>query len=151
LGFQTQIPPEVLSDNQSILTPLTDGEQEEEREVTMYTVLFVADLDKEEGMPTKTNIDQEKTTGKTSKGKKAIDPNTVPEDVDIIWRETFNSNMTLDFNDPMIREKLVVFTNKITERAHQTEKDQATTQNILKVEHWDAIQRGYGDSQCEAC
>jgi hypothetical protein len=32
----------------------------------------------------------------------------------------------------MIREKLVVFTNKITERARQIEKDQTTTQNILK-------------------
>jgi hypothetical protein len=100
LGFQTQIPPEVLRDNQSILTPLIDGEKEEEREVTLYTISFVVDLDKEEGMPTKQTPTKKIQQERMSKGKKAIDPNTVLEDVDIIWKETFKSNMTLDFNDP---------------------------------------------------
>jgi hypothetical protein len=56
LGFETLIPPEVLSDNQNILTPLIDGEKEEEREATLYTVPFVSNLDKEGGTPTKKTL-----------------------------------------------------------------------------------------------
>jgi hypothetical protein len=111
---------------------LTNGQKKEEREVTLYTVPFVVDLDKEGGTPTKQTLTKKRQWEKASKGKKVIDPNTVSEDVDIIWRENFKSNTTLDFNDPMIREKLVSFTNKVIERAHQIERDQTTTHNILK-------------------
>jgi hypothetical protein len=42
-----------LSDDPTILTPLTDAENEEEREVTLYTIPFVSNLDMEGNIPTK--------------------------------------------------------------------------------------------------
>jgi hypothetical protein len=40
--------------------------------------------------------------------------------------------MAMDFKDPMVREILDIFTNKINERERQIEKDQRATYNILK-------------------
>jgi hypothetical protein len=69
LGFETPIPPEVLSDKSTILTPLTDGEQEEEREVTLYTIPFVSNLDMEGGTPVKQTLTKRKQQERTTKGK----------------------------------------------------------------------------------
>jgi hypothetical protein len=69
LGFQTPIPPDVLSDKLTILTPLTDGEQEEEREETLYTIPFVPNLDMETSSPTKQTLTKRKQQEKEAKGK----------------------------------------------------------------------------------
>jgi hypothetical protein len=132
MGFETLIPLEVLSNNQNILTPLTDVEKEEEREVALYTVPFVSNLDKEGGIPVKKTPTKKRQHEKEVRGKQAIDSNEILEDVNIIWKETFKSNTALYFNDPVIKEKIVIFTNKLTKRSRQIEKDQAVTQNILK-------------------
>jgi hypothetical protein len=38
----------------------------------------------------------------------------------------------LNFKDPLIKEKLASFTNRLAKKTQQREKDQAVTQNILK-------------------
>jgi hypothetical protein len=68
-----------------------------------------------------------------TKGKKAINVNIVSNDVNMLWKETFKSDASLDFSDPQTIQKIVDFTNNLTERDWQKEKDQVITENILNL------------------
>jgi hypothetical protein len=106
----------VLSDKSTILTPLTDAKKEEEREVALYTIPFVPNLDMEGGTPIKKTPVKRKQQERATKGKQVVDIEATPEDVDIIWKETFQSDIALDFNDPIMREKIASLTNKLAEK-----------------------------------
>jgi hypothetical protein len=131
LGFQTPIPPDVLSTKSTIITPLTDGEQEEEREPALYIEPFVRNFEEEASPPAKQTPIKRKKEEKMIEGKQAINVNTVFEDVNMLWQETFKLDAALNFGDPQKVQKIVDFTNKLTKRNQQKEKDQAVTENIL--------------------
>jgi hypothetical protein len=76
-----------------------------------------------------------------TKGKQAINVNMVFDDVNMLWQEMFKSYVALDFSDPQTVQKIVDFTNKLTERDRQKEKDQVVTKNILKYKYWPTIPR----------
>jgi hypothetical protein len=64
LGFQTPIPLDILSTTSSIITPLIDGEQEEEMEAVLYTDPFVQNLDDEVKPSSEADLDQKKEVRK---------------------------------------------------------------------------------------
>jgi hypothetical protein len=59
-----------------------------------------------------------------------------PDDVEIIWKEKFEVASTLNFDDPIMREKTTSVTNMIVEKVKmqekETPKDKAVTRNIMK-------------------
>jgi hypothetical protein len=75
--------------------------KEEEREASLYTIPFVPNLDMEGGTPIKQTPTKRKQQERITKGKQVVDMEVAPEDVDIIWKEIFQTNTTLDFDDPI--------------------------------------------------
>jgi hypothetical protein len=102
---------DIISDSSTILTPLTKGEQKEEREATLYTTPFAKNLDNAVHSPTKQTPTKKKYHENVLRGKKTINPIEVLKDINIIWQQTFKSYITLDFSDPLIKEKIASFKN----------------------------------------
>jgi hypothetical protein len=90
----------------------------------------------EGGTPVKQTPVKRKKQERIAKGKQVIDMEASPEDVDIIWKETFQEDTALNFDDPIMREKITSLTNRIVEKVKlkekQTRQDKAVTRNILK-------------------
>jgi hypothetical protein len=59
-----------------------DAKKEEEREVALYTIQFVSNLDMEGGISVKYTL--KKQEERMAKGKQVIDTDATPEGVDII-------------------------------------------------------------------
>jgi hypothetical protein len=76
-----------------------------------------------------------------------------PEGVDIIWKEVFQVDTTLNFDDPLIKEKFLSVTNKIVEKIKTHGKTVSTGQSYHKkyfeVEHWTTISGDNGIIKCE--
>jgi hypothetical protein len=70
----------------TIFTPLTDANKDEEREVTLYTIPFVSNLDMEGGTLVKQTLTKRKQQEKITKGRKVIDMEATPEDINMIWK-----------------------------------------------------------------
>jgi hypothetical protein len=62
----------------TLITPLTNVEHEEEREATLYTILFIKDLGMEKCTHAKKTHVKRKQYETTSKGKKFINTDTSP-------------------------------------------------------------------------
>jgi hypothetical protein len=77
------------------------------------------------------------------KGKQPINVNTIFDDVNMLWKETFQSDATLNFSNPQTIQKITDFTNNLAEKARQREKDQAVTANILKSSIGPQLPRSY--------
>jgi hypothetical protein len=101
-------------------------------EATIYTTPFLQNLDIAANPQGKQIPTTKKQQEKTSMGKQIIEASTVPDDIDIIWHQTFKSYIALNFKDPLIKRKRDSFTNRITRKTQQRENDRAVTQNILK-------------------
>jgi hypothetical protein len=102
LGFQTTIPLDLLSIESTILTPLTNGEQKEERETMIYTKPFVHNLDGKVSPQMKKTPTKREKKEKIIKSKQPINVNVVSNDVNMLWQEKFQSDASLDFSNPQI-------------------------------------------------
>jgi hypothetical protein len=60
------------------------------------------------------------------KGKKVVGVEELDIDTEEIWRENFQSNEGIDFNDPIIQEKMTNITSKITEKIKKTREVDST-------------------------
>jgi hypothetical protein len=125
-----EIPPEAQKTRMPLLLPLTDGEQEEEREVSLYTVSFVEDLQALEIIPPNPSPGKRKQLNKKNKGKKVVEEEALEIDTEEIWRETFQSNEGIDFNDPIIKEKMTSITSKIIVKLKKTRQEMDTMKKI---------------------
>jgi hypothetical protein len=125
-----EIPPEAQQTGMPIIFPLTDGEQEEEREVSLYTVPFFEDLQALTIVPPNPSPGKRKQLNKKNKGKKVVEEEALEIDTEEIWRETFQSNEGIDFNDPIIKEKMTSITSKIIVKLQQTRQETATMKKI---------------------
>jgi hypothetical protein len=116
-GEDLEIPPEIIQLGLSMVLPLTDVEQEEEREAELYTIPFVEDLETPTMTLPRTSPTKRKLAEKRDKGKKAIEVEELSFDTEQIWRETFQSEEGIDFDDPIIQGKLVSITSKIVKKS----------------------------------
>jgi hypothetical protein len=74
-------------------------------------------------------LTKKKENKKVIRGRKVINSIEISEDINIIWKQKFKSYITLDFSDPLMKQKLVAFTNRVAERTSQQEKEHEMTQN----------------------
>jgi hypothetical protein len=132
---EIEIPPEVNQPGLPLVFPLTDVEHEEEREAKLYAVPFVEDLEALAIVPARPSPGKRKQPMKKDKGKKAVEVEEISYDTEEIWWETFQSTGGMNFNDPIIQEKMTSITRKIPEKIKQTERqtrqETATMKNIL--------------------
>jgi len=68
----------------------------------MYTIPFVEDLQAMTIVPTNTSLGKRKKPTKKNQGKKVVEEEEIKIDIEEIWRETFESNEGIEFNDPII-------------------------------------------------
>lgn len=128
-----------------VIFPLNNGEKEEEREVTLYIVPFVKDLQALAVIPVNPSRGKIKKMTKKNKGKKVVKIEALEIDTEDIWIETFLSEVGIDFNDPIIQEKITSITTTIVEKLKQTRKDTVVMKKIynssIKPEMKDAFQK----------
>jgi hypothetical protein len=67
---------------------------------------------------------------KNNKEKKYVEEEALEIDTEEIWREKFQSNEGINFNDPIIKEKMTSITSKITMKLQQTRKKIAIMKKI---------------------
>jgi hypothetical protein len=77
-------------------------EQEEEREAAMYTIPFVEDLQALIVVHANPSPGKRKQLTKKNKGKKVVEEEALEMNTEEIWRETFQSNDGIEFDDPII-------------------------------------------------
>jgi hypothetical protein len=130
INQELEIPPEAQQTGVPLVLPLTDGEQEEEREATLYTIPFIEDLQALIVVPTNPSPGKRKKPTKKNKGKKVVEEEELEIDTEEIWRETFQSNEGINFNDPIIQDKLSSITTKIVEKIKQTRQDTIVMKKI---------------------
>jgi hypothetical protein len=75
---------------------------------------------------------------KKNKEKKVVEEEEIEINTDKIWRETFESNLGIDFNDPIIQENFSSIATNISEKIKQTRQDNA----IMKKIYSSSVGRG---------
>jgi hypothetical protein len=80
-------------------------------------------------VPANPSPGKRKQPTKKNKGKKVVEEEALEIDTEEIWRETFQSNEGIDFNDPIIQEKMTSITTKI-EKIKQTRQDTVVMKKI---------------------
>jgi hypothetical protein len=73
-------------------------------------------------VPARPSPAKRKQPEKKDKGKKAVEVKEISFDTEHIWWETFQSYEGIDFDDPIIQEKLANITSKISKNIKQSEK-----------------------------
>jgi hypothetical protein len=81
-------------------------------------------------MPANPFPGKRKQPTKNNKGKKVVEEQELEIDIDEIWKETFQSNEGIDFNDPIIQEKFSSITTKIVEKIKKTRQDTTIMKQI---------------------
>jgi hypothetical protein len=89
INQNVEIPLEAHRTWMPLIFPLTNGEQEEEREATLYTFMFVEDLQALEFVPLNPSPGKRKQLNKKNKGKKVVEEEELEIDTKEIWREMF--------------------------------------------------------------